>query len=48
MCSSMEILGHITTAAAVLAVLVSVAIVLLVCVVRAYMNIIMNEENDEL
>lgn len=41
----MENLGHITTA--ILAALASVAIVLLICVVRAYMNIIMNEETDE-
>lgn len=41
----MENLGHITTA--ILAALVSVAIVLLICVVRAYMDVIMNEEPDE-
>lgn len=44
----MENLGHITTVVAILAALVSVAIVLLICVVRAYMDVIMNEENDEL
>lgn len=46
--SNMEILGHITTAVAVLAVFVSVAIVLLICVVRAYMNIIMDDKDEEL
>ena len=44
----MENLGHVTTVVAILAALVSVAIVLLICVVRAYMDVIMNEENDEL
>ena len=43
----MENLGHITTVVAILAALVSVAIVLLICVVRAYMDVIMNEETDE-
>lgn len=45
MCSSMENLGHITTS--ILAAIASVAIVLLICVVRAYMNSIMNEETDD-
>lgn len=41
----MENLGYITTS--ILAAIASVAIVLLICVVRAYMNSIMNEETDE-
>lgn len=44
----MENLGHITTVVAILAALVSVAIVLLICVVRAYMNSIMNDKDEEL
>ena len=42
----MEILGHITTA--VLAVGLGITVALLICVVRAYMNIIMNDKADEL
>lgn len=40
-------LEHVTIVLAILAALVSVAIVLLICVVRAYMDVIMNEETDE-
>lgn len=47
MCISMENFGYTTTVVAILAALVSVAIVLLICVVRAYMYVIMNEENEE-
>ena len=47
MCSSMENLGYTTTVVAILSALVSVAIVFLICVVRAYMNSIMNDEPDE-
>lgn len=45
MCISMENLGHITTV--ILAAIASVAIVLLICVVRAYMNSIMDDKTDE-
>lgn len=42
----MENLGHITTS--ILAAIASVAIVLLICVVRAYMNSIMDDKDEEL
>ena len=42
----MENLGHVTTS--ILAAIASVAIVLLICVVRAYMNSIMDDNDEEL
>lgn len=44
----MENFGYTTTVVAILAALVSVAIVLLICVVRAYMNSIMDDKDEEL